>query len=180
MLYGVKRATSATYLSPIGLTRLRDSLSFMETAGSQRTLHRLNLVDQFSDPEKRFGVLTHPLLTSGRSYFATTSPIHRGIFLTRNIFGRTIRPPNDAFAPLSPDLHPDLTTRERVALQTSDQNCQVCHARINGIGFVLENYDAVGRFRATERDKPIDASAITWHPMIKRFASAMLKSCPII
>ncbi len=58
MLYGVKRATSATYLSPIGLTRLRDSLSFMETAGSQRTLHRLNLVDQFSDPEKRFGVLT--------------------------------------------------------------------------------------------------------------------------
>ncbi len=118
----------------------------------------VGMAKSVSDPEKRFGILTHPLLTSGRAYFQTTSPIHRGVYLTRYVFGRTIRPPNDAFSPLSPDLHPDLTTRERVGLQTSDANCQVCHARINNLGFVLENYDAVGRFRSTERDKPIDAS----------------------
>ena len=111
-----------------------------------------------SDPQKRFGVLTHPFLMSGMSYHDTTSPIHRGVFLTRFVFGRTLRPPNEAFTPLSPDLHPDLTTRERVALQTSPDNCQVCHTKINGLGFALENFDAVGKFRSQERSKPLDSS----------------------
>lgn len=109
-------------------------------------------------PGRRFGVLNHPLLMSGLSYHAETSPIHRGVFLIRAILGRTLRPPNDAFSPLSPDLHPDLTTRERVALQTSPDSCQVCHVKINSLGFTLENFDAVGRYRERDGDKPIDAS----------------------
>jgi cytochrome c553 len=109
------------------------------------------------DPQ-RHGVLTHPYLMSRLAYHDTTSPIHRGIFLIRFVLGRTLRPPMDAFAPLSPDLHPDLTTRERVTLQTSPQNCQVCHLKINSLGFVLENYDAVGRYRDMERGKPVDTS----------------------
>ncbi len=113
-----------------------------------------------NDPSHRHGVLTHPLLMSGFSYHQTTSPIHRGVFLIRNMLGRTLRPPNAAFSPLSPDLHPDLTTRERVSLQTSPESCQVCHTKINGLGFTLENFDAVGRFRDTERNKPIDASGV--------------------
>ena len=106
----------------------------------------------------RHGILTHPFLMSRLAYHETTSPIHRGIFLIKFMLGRTLRPPNDAFSPLSPDLHPDLTTRERVALQTSSDNCQACHSKINALGFVMENYDAVGRFRDTEREKPIDSS----------------------
>jgi len=109
-----------------------------------------------SDPGNRFGVLTHPYLMSGMSYYDSTSPIHRGVFLIRNVFGRTLRPPNEAFTPLSPDLHPDLTTRERVALQTSPDNCQVCHTKINGLGFALENFDAVGKFRGQEKTKPVN------------------------
>ncbi len=111
-----------------------------------------------SDPEHRFGVLSHPYLMSGMSYHDTTSPIHRGVFLIRYIFGRTLRPPNEAFTPLSPDLHPDLSTRERVSLQTSPDNCQVCHTKINGLGFGLENFDAVGRFRSQEKAKPVDST----------------------
>jgi len=106
----------------------------------------------------RHGVLTHPFLMSGLAYHDTTSPIHRGVFLIRFMLGRTLRPPNDAFSPLSPDLHPDLTTRERVALQTSPENCQTCHSKINALGFVMENYDAVGRYRDLEKKKPIDSS----------------------
>ncbi|GAA4427745.1 DUF1588 domain-containing protein [Bremerella cremea] len=110
-----------------------------------------------SDPsELRMGVLTHPYLMSGLAYTDATSPIHRGVFLIRYVLGRTLRPPNAAFSPLSPDLHPDLTTRERVALQTSPESCQVCHSRINGLGFTLERFDAVGRFRETEHSKQID------------------------
>lgn len=95
---------------------------------------------------------------SALGYRDTSSPIHRGVFLIRYLLGRTLRPPNAAFTPLSPDLHPDLTTRERVHLQTSPENCQVCHSRINALGFALENFDAVGRYREQERNKPIDAS----------------------
>lgn len=110
------------------------------------------------DEEHRYGVLTHPYLMSALGYRDTSSPIHRGVFLIRYLLGRTLRPPNAAFTPLSPDLHPDLTTRERVHLQTSPENCQVCHSRINALGFALENFDAVGRYREQERNKPIDAS----------------------
>ncbi len=109
------------------------------------------------DAEHRFGLLTHPYLMSGLAYHDSTSPIHRGVFLIRYMLGRTLRPPAEAFSPLSPDLHPDLTTRERVQLQTSPESCQVCHIKINGLGFTLENYDAVGRYRDLERGKSIDA-----------------------
>lgn len=108
-------------------------------------------------PELRHGVLTHPLLMSSLAYIDSTSPIHRGVFLNRFVLGRALKTPNEAFTPLSPSLHPDLTTRERVELQTAGDNCQSCHARINALGFTLENFDAVGRFRQEERGKPINA-----------------------
>jgi len=108
--------------------------------------------------QRRTGLLTHPLILTGFSYNAASSPIHRGVFMARNVLGRTLRAPNEAFTPLSPDLHPDLNTRERVELQTSDRACQTCHAMINPLGFSLEPFDAIGRYRTLERDRPIDAS----------------------
>ncbi len=117
-----------------------------------------DLSPSVGDPEHRFGIMTHPFLMSGLAYHDSTSPIHRGVFLTRYVFGRTLRPPNEAFTPFSPDLHPDLTTRDRVSLQTGAEACQACHSRINGLGFILENYDAVGRFREQEKAKPINAA----------------------
>ena len=113
-----------------------------------------------ADADSHVGVLTHPLVMAHLSYHDTTSPIHRGVFLTRRILGRVLRPPNMAFTPLDPDLHPGLTTRARVTLQTAETNCQVCHHKINGLGFALENFDAVGRFRDREHNQPIDASGL--------------------
>lgn len=110
------------------------------------------------DGKLRLGVLTHPYIMSGLAYTDASSPIHRGIFLIRYLLGRTLRPPNAAFSPLSADLHPDLSTRERVALQTSPEGCQVCHSRINALGFTLEHFDAVGRFREMDQEKPVDSS----------------------
>lgn len=110
-----------------------------------------------NDADIHVGALTHPLLMSVLAHHKATSPIHRGVFLNRNILGRVLRPPNAAFAPLNPDLHPGLTTRERVELQTGEVSCQVCHEKINSLGFALEGFDAAGRFRATEKEKPINA-----------------------
>jgi hypothetical protein len=108
------------------------------------------------------GLLTHPLLMAGFAYDSTTSPIHRGLFVARSLLGRRFRPPPEAVAPLSPELQPNLTTRERVILQTKPQACQTCHATINPLGFAFENFDAVGRFRTTEQGKPIDATGFYW------------------
>jgi len=114
------------------------------------------LTKSVSDNQARFGVLSHPYLLSRLSYRDATSPIHRGVFLIRNLYGRTLKPPMESFAPLSPDLHPEMTTRQRVELQTQGASCQVCHVKINGLGFALENFDAVGRFRDKEQKKPIN------------------------
>jgi len=109
-------------------------------------------------PGERAGVLTHPYLLANFSYSATSSPIHRGVFIARNILGVSLRPPPDAFTPLAADLHPKLNTRERIALQTGPKDCRSCHAVINPLGFTLEHFDAIGRFRQEENGKPIDAT----------------------
>lgn len=115
-------------------------------------------------PEKSAGVLSHPLLMAGFSDHASTSPIHRGVFIARSILGRRLRPPPDAVVPFSPDLHPTLTTRERVALQTKAQACMSCHTMVNPFGFALENFDMLGRWRAQEQGKAVDPSG-EWTPL---------------
>ena len=112
-----------------------------------------------SMPEQRaVGVLSHPYLQAYYAYHDSSSPIHRGVFLAKRILGRTLRPPVDAIVPISEETAPGLTTRERVAKQTSGAMCQSCHRIINPLGFVFENYDAIGRFRTEESGKPVDAT----------------------
>ena len=115
------------------------------------------------DAKERAGLLTHPYLLSNFAYTSTSSPIHRGVFIARSLLGRSLRPPPVAVAPLAPDLHAGLTTRERVTLQTSPAACITCHGMINPLGFSLERFDAIGRFRLEEKGKPIDASG-TYEP----------------
>jgi hypothetical protein len=112
------------------------------------------------DPGQRTGVLTHPYLMAGLAYTATSSPIHRGVFIARSVLGRSLRPPPVAVSPLPVELHADLTTRERITLQTKPEACHTCHAMINPLGFTLENFDAVGRFRTLDSGKPIDPSGL--------------------
>jgi hypothetical protein len=119
-----------------------------------------NLTDDFVrvsfDSEKRSGVLTHPYLLSAFSYTRLTSPIHRGVFLTRNIVGRSLRPPPMAMTFKDADFAPNLTMREKVTELTKPQACQACHSVINPLGFSLEQFDAVGKFRSSENDKPVN------------------------
>jgi mono/diheme cytochrome c family protein len=110
------------------------------------------------NPGERAGVLTNPYLMAGFAYTSSSSPIHRGVFVARSILGRALRPPPEAVAPLAPELKPELTTRQRVTLQTKSESCQSCHRMINPLGFAFETFDAVGRFRSTEKGRPIDAA----------------------
>ena len=109
--------------------------------------------------DERSGVLTHPYLLAAFSYQKLTSPIHRGVFLTRNIVGRALKPPPMAMTFKDSDFAANLTMREKVSQLTRPQECQSCHSVINPLGFSLEQYDTVGRFRTSERDRPIDAAS---------------------
>jgi cytochrome c553 len=102
------------------------------------------------------GVLTHPYLLSAMAYSRTSSPIHRGVFLCRNILGVNLKNPSVAASFEDAKFDPSLTMREKVTSLTKNTNCAGCHALINPLGFTLENFDSVGRWRTTDQNKPID------------------------
>lgn len=111
------------------------------------------------DPKQRAGVVTHPFLLSTLAYQEASSPIHRGVFITRKILSRSLKPPPMAIEFKDSKFDPTLTMREKVAELTKSQACMTCHSTINPLGFSLENYDAVGRFRTMEKNKPIDSTS---------------------
>lgn len=109
--------------------------------------------------QNRAGVLTHPYLLSALAYADKTSPIHRGVFLTRNIIGRGLKAPPEAVAFKDEEFADDLTMREKVTQLTSSTTCMSCHSIINPLGFALEGYDAIGRWRTRDGEKPINATS---------------------
>ena len=111
------------------------------------------------DSGQRAGLLTHPYLLSAFAYHNNTSPIHRGVFLARSIVGRSLRPPPVAVSFKNEEFDPNLTMREKITLLTSDAACMSCHSVINPLGFTLENYDAVGRWRTSDNNKVINTTS---------------------
>jgi hypothetical protein len=112
-----------------------------------------------SDSAPRSGVLTHPFLLARLAHADSTSPIHRGVFITRNLLGGILKAPPEAIAFDKHRFDPKMTMREKIVELTRNNNCMSCHETINPLGFSLENFDAVGRYRTTEADKPINAES---------------------
>ncbi|MFP6901460.1 MAG: DUF1592 domain-containing protein [Opitutales bacterium] len=110
------------------------------------------------DSTRRAGLITHPYLLSSFAYPNNSSPIHRGVFLTRQMMGRSLKPPPEAVSFKDDELDPNLTMRQKVTQVTKARACMGCHGTINSLGFSLENYDALGRWRNQENEKPVDAT----------------------
>jgi cytochrome c553 len=108
---------------------------------------------------ERFGIITHPYLLSLHSYSRQTSPIHRGVFLSRNVVGLTLKNPSVAASFDNQKFDPSLTMREKVEQLTKTAACASCHTTINPFGFTLEHFDAVGRFRTKDNNKPVNTLA---------------------
>ena len=105
----------------------------------------INSLPQLPDSQ-RTGIFTHPYLLSANAYHDNSSPIHRGVFLSRHVMGRLLKPPPEAVACKNAEFDPTLTMREKVMELTKEESCMQCHRVINPVGFSLENYDAVGRY----------------------------------
>jgi len=110
----------------------------------------------------RGGVLTHGSMLLVTSNPTRTSPVKRGLFVLDNILG-TPSPPAPAgvpdleesakkFAGREPPL------RELLAAHRESALCSSCHSRMDPLGIALENFNALGMWRETEKDLPIDAS----------------------
>jgi hypothetical protein len=100
---------------------------------------------------ERSGLLTRAaMLVEGN---AVTNPIKRGAFILKHMLCEEIDPPSDlpAEALALPPADPTLSTRARFETKTSPTECRGCHSMINPLGFALEAYDALGRYRTEER-----------------------------
>ena len=112
----------------------------------------------------RRGLLGHGSILTVTSYANRTSPVLRGKWLLENILG-TPPPPIPPNVPALPKLGEDgvapSSVRERMELHRRNPVCASCHAQMDPLGFALENFDAVGRWRTTgEAGRPIDATAV--------------------
>jgi hypothetical protein len=107
-------------------------------------------------PEQRAGLVTQPGLLALLSHPNQSSPIRRGVFIRERMLCDPLPPPPPNVDTTPPDLDPSLTTRQRFAMHTESSECAICHKKIDGIGFGLENYDQNGRFRQAEQGIPID------------------------
>ena len=104
----------------------------------------------------RHGLHTHPYLLASHSYAEESSPIHRGVFVSRKILGRSLRPPKEAVSFRNADFDPNWTMREKVTALTKPANCMSCHDLINATGFTLEGFDATGKTRTKISGKSLD------------------------
>jgi len=113
------------------------------------------------DSAERGGLFGHGSLMMVTSYPNRTSPVLRGKFVLENLLGGPPPepPPNVPALETSSDGK-QLTMREAMAMHRENPACRVCHAAMDPIGFSLENYDAVGKWRNVFADQPIDASGL--------------------
>ncbi len=106
---------------------------------------------EFEDGQ-RLGFLMQVGFLAANAYAVKTDPIHRGLFIVRDLLCRTIPDPpaGASMTPLPEGSPVPETTREEVTLLTSPGECVGCHLQINPPGFAFEGFGAMGQLRTEE------------------------------
>ncbi len=109
---------------------------------------------------KRGGVLTQGSILTLTSNPNRTSPVKRGQWILQQLLGTPPPPPPPDVEQLdeSEQAAESASLRERLEVHRSNPECASCHSQMDPLGFALENYDAVGRWRTTDGEFAIDAS----------------------
>jgi mono/diheme cytochrome c family protein len=112
-------------------------------------------------PEDRAGgLLNHGSILTVTSHANRTSPVVRGNWILTNLLGTPPKPPPPDVPQLKEknEAGKNLSMREQMARHRSQPACATCHNLMDPIGFALENYDAVGRWRTSEGGQPLDTT----------------------
>lgn len=116
--------------------------------------------------DHRGGLLTQASILSLTSDGTRHRPVHRGVWVSEAIFGRTPPPPPPNVEPLEPTPgdQPKATIRMQLEAHTTHAICAACHRKIDPLGFAFDHFDAIGRWRTEERvnggrgdDPPVNA-----------------------
>ena len=118
------------------------------------------------EDSERGGILAHGSILTITSNGTRTLPITRGAFVLENILASPTSPPPPNVTPLEEveQPRPNATTRELLELHRKDPTCINCHKKIDPIGFSLEQYDAVGRWRSHEHTL-VEGKRVRTHPV---------------
>jgi hypothetical protein len=143
------------------------------------------------EPSERKGFLMQVGFLASNAYAIKTDPIHRGLFVLRDVLCREIQDPPPGATDTPPPVidPPPATTREEIALLTGQPSCLGCHIEINAPGFAFESFDATGSARSMENGVPVDTAGefeldgqvftfTNAHGLVDRLAdSAEARSC---
>jgi len=124
-----------------------------------------DLVKVNLNPSQRLGLLTLGGVMAGTATTNLTNPVLRGGFVVRKLMCRNIQLPV-GLAVKPPEAYTGKTARERFGKHSADATCRACHQFMDPVGLAMENYDAVGLYRTSEKttiegttyDTPIDAT----------------------
>ena len=112
--------------------------------------------------ERRHGLLGHASLLTVTSYANRTSVVLRGQWVLETLLGSPPPPPPPNVPPLAEsDRRRPTSLRERMEQHRSSPVCASCHARMDPLGFAMEHFDAIGRWRESDGGAEINAT-ITW------------------
>ena len=122
------------------------------------------------DTSERGGLLSHGSVLAVSSYPTRTSVVIRGKYILQNILGTPPPPPPADVPPLDEEaVGTSASLRKQMEAHRSNNVCASCHARMDPLGFALENYDAICKWRTMDGGFPVDSSGVL--PGGKRFSS---------
>lgn len=132
----------------------------------------------FRPEHQRGGLLTQAAILSLTSDGTRHRPVHRGVWLSESILGRTPPPPPANVDPIEPNPidAPKATIRMKLQSHIHDPRCASCHRNIDPLGMAFDHYNAIGQWRTHEKvegtgdDPKVDASGVL--PDGRRFADA--------
>jgi hypothetical protein len=110
--------------------------------------------------DRRGGVLTQASVLTVTSNPTRTSPVKRGKYVLENVLGTPPPPPAPDVPELPPTAQLKGTVRQQMEQHRADPNCASCHARMDPLGFGLENFDGIGRWRDQDNKQKIDPSGV--------------------
>jgi hypothetical protein len=109
----------------------------------------------------RAGVLTQASVLTVSSYATRTSPVLRGKWILENVLNAPPPDPPPGTPRLQEDkVGADAPLRQQLEAHRANATCAACHKRMDPLGFSLENFDAIGKFREQDGKWPIDASGV--------------------
>ena len=157
-------------------SQLRDDRSVWELVSANHTFVNERLARHYGIPhvygshfrrvtfgdQQRGGLLGHGSLLTVTSYGDRTSPVLRGQWVLNTLLGAPAPPPPPNVPALDGNDGEQAPRSLRERLETHRRNpaCASCHARMDPLGFALENFDAIGRWRTTDAGRPIDAGGM--------------------